>query len=69
LLIKPINQPSVSFIDWRSWLIFVVVCLLTILPQFIRIDAVRIKSLFSLLSHPIVLIILAGVAGYVIYTP
>ena len=69
LLIKPINQPSVSFIDWRSWLIFVVVCLLTILPQFIRIDAVRIKSLLSLLSHPIVLIILAGVAGYVIYTP
>lgn len=69
LLIKPIHQPSVSFIDWRSWLIFVVVCLLTILPQFIRIDAVRIKSLFSLLSHPIVLIILAGVAGYVIYTP
>ena len=69
LLIKPIHQPSVSFIDWRSWLIFVVVCLLTILPQFIRIDAVRIKSLLSLLSHPIVLIILAGVAGYVIYTP
>ena len=69
LLIKPINQPSVSFIDWRSWLIFVVVCLLTILPQFIRIDTVRIKSLLSLLSHPIVLIILAGVAGYVIYTP
>jgi chromate transporter len=69
LLIKPINQPSVSFIDWRSWLIFVVVCLLTILPQFIRIDAVRIKSLLSLLSHPIVLIILAGIAGYVIYTP
>lgn len=69
LLIKPIHQPSVSFIDWRSWLIFVVVCLLTILPQFIRIDVVRIKSLLSLLSHPIVLIILAGVAGYVIYTP
>lgn len=69
LLIKPINQPSVSFIDWRSWLIFVVVCLLTILPQFIRVDAVRIKSLLSLLSHPITLIILAGFAGYVIYTP
>lgn len=69
LLIKPINQPSVSFIDGRSWLIFVVVCLLTILPQFIRVDVVRIKSLLSLLSHPITLIILAGFAGYVIYTP
>lgn len=69
LLIKPINQPSVSFIDWHSWFIFVVVCLLTILPQFIRIDAIRMKSLLSFLSHPIMLIILAGIAGYVIYMP
>ena len=74
LLMKPINQPSVSFIDWRSWAIFAVVCMFTILPIFFdnaktatnRFGVVMSKVI-SLLSHPILLIIFAGMAGYVIY--
>ena len=67
LLMKPIGQPSVSFIDWRSWTIFSVVCIFTLLPMFIKKSANSLKSALNLLSHPILLIILAGVAGYFIY--
>lgn len=74
LLIKPINQPAISFIDWRSWLIFGVVCLFTILPMFIkRSDSNEktiitfIKKTLHLISHPILLIIFAGLTGYLIY--
>ena len=74
LLIKPINQPSVSFIDWRSWVIFSVACIITILPQFIKksesngntAGKIARKSL-QVISNPILLIILAGVIGYLIY--
>ena len=74
LLIKPINQPSVSFIDWRSWVIFVVACIITIIPQFIKksdsngntVGKIARKSL-QVISNPILLIILAGVIGYLIY--
>ena len=74
LLIKPINQPSVSFIDWRSWVIFVVACIITISPLFLKtfqskglkIHSVWRKSL-QIISNPILLIILAGVIGYLIY--
>ena len=66
LLIKPINQPSVSFIDYRSWIIFAIVCLFTVLPMFVQ-KTEKLKSLFAVLSHPILLIILAGIAGYIIY--
>ena len=58
----------VSFIDWRSWLIFAVACTLTILPMFIKKSANSLKSALNILSHPILLIILAGVAGYLIYS-
>lgn len=75
LLIKPVNQPSVSFIDWKSWGIFGVVCLFTILPMFLKNtagvskkSAEVFKKFINLLSHPILLIVLAGVAGYVIYS-
>lgn len=44
-----------TFIDPVSWMIFAVVAVLTIVP--------------NKLSHPILLIILSGIAGYVIYTP
>ena len=75
LLIKPINQPSVSFIDWRSWVIFVVACIITISPLFLKtfqskglkIHSVWRKSL-QIISNPILLIILSGVVGYLIYT-
>ena len=78
LLMKPVNQPSVSFIDWRSWVIFAVVCVFTILPMFIKKpdfignstlqkSAAFFRSALQIISHPILLIVLAGVAGYVIY--
>lgn len=57
----------VSFIDWISWVIFSIVCLLTILPQFISVSSRKLKTLLSALSHPICLIVLAGLAGYLIY--
>ena len=58
----------VSFIDRRSWLIFAVACTLTILPMFIKKSTNSLKSALNILSHPILLIILAGVAGYLIYS-
>ena len=67
LLIKPINQPSVSFIDWRSWTIFGIVCLFTILPLLLQKVQFNGKKPLNILSHPIILIILAGVVGYLIY--
>jgi chromate transporter len=74
LLIKPINQPSVSFIDWRSWVIFVVACIITISPLFLKVfqsKGVKLHSvlckLLQTISNPILLIILSGVVGYLIY--
>lgn len=67
LLIKPIDQPSVSFIDWRSWIIFIFVCIFTLLPQFINEKSGKTQALLNLISHPIILIILAGLVGYWIY--
>lgn len=56
MLIKPTN-----FIDSTSWIIFAVVAVFTILPQITKNKATEI------LSHPILLIVLAGVAGYLLY--
>ena len=57
-----------SFIDWKSWLFFAVVFLLTILPELTKgIKNKGAQQLLSSLSHPILLIILAGIAGYVVY--
>ena len=57
-----------SFIDWKSWLFFAVVFLLTILPELTKgIKNKGVQQLLSSLSHPILLIILAGIAGYVVY--
>ena len=57
----------VSFIDYRSWLIFAAACCLTLLPTLIKSDVKWLKPLINILSHPIILILLAGVAGYIIY--
>ena len=67
LLIYSIEQASVSFIDWRSWTIFGIVCLFTILPLLLQKVQFNGKKLLNILSHPIILIILAGVVGYLIY--
>ena len=77
LLMKPVGQPSVSFIDWTSWAIFTITCALTILPLFLKTTdsngysttkrAIFSKTALNILSHPIILIVLAGIAGYIIY--
>ncbi len=56
-----------SFIDWRSWLIFTLVCVFTVLPQFVKKGAKWVTKTVDVLSHPILLIVLAGLAGYLIY--
>ena len=56
MLIKPTN-----FIDATSWVIFGLVALLTISPQLYKNKATEV------ISHPILLIVLAGLAGYCIY--
>ena len=73
LLIKPINQPSVSFIDWKSWLIFAVACVLTISPLFVKkLESnsklsIVVNKCMQIISNPILLIIVAGFIGYLIY--
>lgn len=67
MLMKP-----TTFIDSTSWIIFAVVCFFTVLPNFIKKkEAKKISnfqfSIFNFLSHPILLIVLAGIAGYYIY--
>ena len=69
LLIKP-----TTFIDSISWIIFSVVAFLTVSPEIFRKKEGNKLSTFNsqlstFLSHPILLIILAGVAGYLIYAP
>ena len=56
----------VSFIDWRSWAIFALVCVFTVIPMFISKNGWT-KNVFNILSHPILLIIVAGILGYLIY--
>ena len=56
ILIKPTN-----FIDTVSWIIFALVAFFTVLPNLVKNKATDI------LSHPILLIILSGIAGYFIY--
>ena len=56
----------ISFIDWRSWTIFVAVCIFTILPTMLPRN-VWWRKIFILLSHPIVLIVFSGIVGYLIY--
>lgn len=56
LLIKPEN-----FIDGFSWAIFALVAFFTVLPE------IHKNKVTEILSHPILLIVLAGVAGYILY--
>ena len=57
-----------SFIDRKSWLFFAGVFLLTILPELTKsIKRESVKKLISTLSHPILLIVLAGIVGYFVY--
>lgn len=58
LLMKP-----TTFIDSISWIIFGIVAFLTISPVLFK------NKVTEIISHPILLIVLAGVAGYLIYAP
>lgn len=62
LLITP-----ATFIDRWSVVLFAAVFVLTVLPQLIRSKQPVVKQIVTTLSHPILLIVLAGVAGYFIY--
>lgn len=62
LLITP-----ATFIDRWSVVLFAGVFVLTVLPQLIRSKQPVVKQIVTTLSHPILLIMLAGVAGYFIY--
>ena len=66
MLIKP-----TTFIDPISWIIFALVAFFTVLPELIKSQIINHKSqigkIVNLVSHPILLIVLAGVAGYFIY--
>jgi len=67
MLMKP-----TTFIDPVSWVIFGTVAFFTVLPNFIKKKEGDKLSTFNFqlstfLSHPILLILLAGVAGYFIY--
>ena len=63
LLITP-----ATFIDTYSIIFFAAVFVLTILPQFIHSKQPVVKKTIELFSHPILLIIFAGIAGYCIYS-
>ena len=62
LLITP-----ATFIDHWSIILFGAVFVLTILPQLIHGKRPIAERVLATLSHPIMLIILAGIAGYLIY--
>lgn len=62
LLITP-----ATFIDRWSVVLFAGVFVLTVLPQLIRSRQPVVKQIVTTLSHPILLIVLAGVVGYFIY--
>ena len=64
LLLTPTN-----FLDPVSWIIFGTVALFTVLPELIKGKKLSPFTfhLSSVFSHPILLIILAGIAGYCLY--
>lgn len=57
-----------TFIDTYSIIFFAAVFVMTILPQFVKSRQPAVKKTLNILSHPILLIIFAGIAGYFIYS-
>ena len=67
MLMKP-----TTFIDPISWVIFGLVAFFTVLPELVKKSPITnhqspIGNIVEIASHPILLIVLAGVAGYFIY--
>ena len=56
-----------TFIDTYSIVFFGSVFVLTILPQLVKTKNKTVKKIVDTLSHPILLIVLAGAFGYVVY--
>lgn len=56
-----------TFIDTNSIILFGTVFALTILPQLLHPASPSAKRLLSFFTHPITLIVLAGIAGYILY--
>lgn len=64
-------QPE-AFIDVWSWILFAIVFVFTLLPQFLPKEKftnsrIHTFSLVNFLSHPITLIILCGLIGFCLY--
>jgi len=58
---------SATFIDNWSVVLFAAVFVLTVLPQLVHSSQPVVRRLIAAFSHPILLIVLAGIAGYFIY--
>lgn len=56
-----------SFIDSRSWVIFALVLVCSILPDMTAKTRLKGSRAVYIVSHPMLLILLAGVLGYLMY--
>ncbi len=56
-----------SFIDSRSWVIFALVLVCSILPDMTANTRLKGSRAVNIVSHPMLLILLAGVLGYLMY--
>ncbi len=56
-----------SFIDSRSWVIFALVLVCSILPDMTAKTRMKGSRAVNIVSHPMLLILLAGVLGYLMY--
>lgn len=56
-----------SFIDSRSWVIFALVLVCSILPDMTAKTRLKGSRAVNIVSHPMLLILLAGVLGYLMY--
>lgn len=56
-----------SFIDSRSWVIFALVLVCSILPDMTAKTRLKGSMAVNIVSHPMLLILLAGVLGYLMY--
>lgn len=56
-----------SFIDNKSWVIFAVVLACSILPDLTAKTRLKGSRAVNIASHPMLLIVLAGIAGYLMY--
>lgn len=56
-----------TFIDTASWIIFGTVVVLSVLPVWVPQIKNQQSKIVDWVSHPILLIVLAGIVGYIMY--